>query len=146
MKNTLFLLLLFFTITASIAQQKQATTKDGEMVTLFSDGTWKYITKNYKSLRFLGYEEGDTPHLLFKDIKTGKEYDLNNLSKNNYRNIKLLIEKNSNAFGVSGNPKYVNKLFKVKLKKVLVKKYNPEPPNNVITVEDWVIEDIILYK
>lgn len=94
--------------------------------------------KGYKQMKFTGYSEGDQPYILFEDLETGEEqyYDVP-LSTGD---VKLMIESNETSFGIQANPKHLNKVFYVKLKKETYEAFDGE---QLYEKTDWVIIDVV---
>lgn len=91
---------------------------------------------------FLEYSEGDFPHLIFKDISSGVEYDFRFLSDNNLNGIPILLDDDDAAFGLKANPKYLKKTFIVETKKKSV--LDSDLEGNTIKSTEWVITSIKL--
>lgn len=98
-----------------------------------------HMTKVMK-MTFQGYSEGDYPHLLFKDIQTGTEYDYRFIENNNYDDVKLLLTDNNASFGYKENPKYQNKMFLISCKKKNV--LDSDLNGNSYKTQDWCITGI----
>jgi hypothetical protein len=96
------------------------------------------------TMTFEDYEEGDFPHLIFKDISTGEDYDFMFLSDNNLNGISILLEDDNAAFGLKANPKYLKKSFIVETKKKLVEQYDLEGGGGTYKTKAWVITSIKL--
>jgi hypothetical protein len=110
------------------------------------------VTANYKqtpsasadfrtmTMIFQEYSEGDYPHLIFKDIATGTEYDFRFLSYNKLGSLQILLPNDHSAFGYYANPRMLKKIFVVTAKKKLVMDADLE--GNNIKSKEWVIEAI----
>jgi hypothetical protein len=90
---------------------------------------------------FEKYSEGDYPHLLFKDISSGEQYDFRFLSDNNLNGINILLEDNQTAFGMRANPEYLNKTFKIIAKKKEV--LDSDLEGKTIKAKEWVISSLV---
>jgi hypothetical protein len=91
---------------------------------------------------FEEYSEGDYPHLIFKDISSGIEYDFRFLADNNLNGVSILLDDNDAAFGLKANPKYLKKTFIVETKKKSV--LDSDLEGNTIKSKEWVITSIKL--
>ena len=91
---------------------------------------------------FEEYSEGDYPHLIFKDISSGIEYDFRFLADNNLNGVSILLDDNDAAFGLKSNPKYLKKTFIVETKKKSV--LDSDLEGNTIKSKEWVITSIKL--
>lgn len=100
------------------------------------------LEKETKTLKmiFQGYDEGDYPHLIFKDIKTEDEYDFRFLSENNLSDMPILLPDNKSMFGFRPNNKLLNKSFDVLLEKKMVSDSDLE--GNTFQSKEWVISSI----
>ena len=94
------------------------------------------------TMTFEDYSEGDYPHLIFKDISSGVEYDFRFLSDNNLNGVSILLDDNDAAFGLKANPKYLKKTFIVETKKKSV--LDSDLDGNTIKSEEWVITSLKL--
>ena len=94
------------------------------------------------TMTFERYEEGDYPHIIFKDISSGEEYDFRFLSYNNLNGVSILLDDNDAAFGSKANPKYLKKTFIVETKKESV--LDSDLNGNTIKSKEWVITSIKL--
>ena len=94
------------------------------------------------TMTFEMYEEGDYPHLIFKDISSGEEYDFRFLSDNNLNGVSILLDDNDAAFGLKANPEYLNKTFIVEIRKQFV--LDSDLEGNTIKSKEWVITSIKL--
>ncbi len=94
------------------------------------------------TMTFVGYEEGDYPHLLFKDSATGKEEDFRFTADNNYSGIPILLEDKNAAFGEKANPKYLNKMFIVETTKKQV--VDADLQGVAFKTKAWVITSLKL--
>lgn len=97
-------------------------------------------TNKTMHMTFMSYEEGDYPHVIFKDETTGEEYDFRYLDENIYGVFPILMDDPDAAFGFKANPKYVNQSFIVEaeLKTVADTDLNGE----AIKAEGWVIKSL----
>ena len=95
------------------------------------------------TMTFEDYSEGDFPHLIFKDISSGEEYDFMFLSDNNLNGVSILLKDNNAAFGLKANPKYLKKSFIVETEKKLVENYDLEG-GGTYKSKAWVITSIKL--
>jgi hypothetical protein len=89
---------------------------------------------------FDGYEEGDYPHFLFTDVKTGEGYDFRFLNENDLSGVPILLDDENAAFGYRANPKYLNKTFLVEIVKKSV--LDSDLEGNTIKSKAWVIASI----
>ena len=96
------------------------------------------------TMTFEEFSEGDFPHLIFKDISTGEDYDFMFLSDNNLNGIAILLEDANAAFGLKANPNYLKKSFIVETKKKLVEQYDLEGGGGTDKTKAWVITSIKL--
>ncbi len=94
------------------------------------------------TMTFEDYSEGDYPHLIFKDISSGVEYDFRFLANNNLNGVSILLDDNDAAFGLKANPKYLKKTFIVETKKKSV--LDSDLEGNTIKSKEWVITSIKL--
>ncbi len=91
-------------------------------------------------MTFVSYEEGDYPHLLFKEIATGEEFDFRHIDENKLGGFPLLLEDENASFGFKANPKYLKKAFEIE---AIYKKVSDNDLNGEnIETEAWVINDI----
>lgn len=99
-------------------------------------------TTKTMSMTFEEYSEGDYPHFIFKDLKSGQEYDFRFLSENKLGNLNLLLDDDNASFGSKANPKYLKKKFSV----VAIKKsvLDSDLNGNTIKTKAWVISKISL--
>ncbi|MFM2192029.1 MAG: hypothetical protein RLZZ118_986 [Bacteroidota bacterium] len=100
-----------------------------------------YDTK-IMTMTFEEYEEGDYPHLIFKDIYSEEEYDFRFLGENNLKGVSILLDDNDAAFGLKANPKYLKKTFIVETKKKAV--LDSDLEGKTIKSKGWVITSIKL--
>lgn len=91
---------------------------------------------------FQEYSEGDYPHLLFKDVASGEQFDFRFLDDNNLSGLKILLNDEQAAFGVKANPAYLNKTFLVDATKKTLS--DSDLDGKTIQVKDWVITSIKL--
>lgn len=87
---------------------------------------------NLTKAKFIGYEEGDLVHYVFEDEK-GNTYGFSIVPSK----YSLLITDNSSIYGMSPNPKYLNKNFSLAWK-AFEPKYNEEmeyPFQAVLTIQ-----------
>ncbi|MFN8284294.1 MAG: hypothetical protein U0U67_13830 [Chitinophagales bacterium] len=105
------------------------------------NGTTTSTTKTM-TMTFEEYSEGDYPHFIFKDVKTGQEYDFRFLSENKLGNLNLLLDDDNASFGSKANPKYLKKKFTV----VAIKKsvLDSDLEGNTIKTKAWVISKITI--
>lgn len=94
------------------------------------------------TMTFEEYSEGDYPHLIFKDISSGEEYDFRFLNDNNLNGVSILLDDTDAAFGLKANPEYLKKTFVVEAKKKSV--LDSDLEGNTINSKDWVITSIKL--
>jgi hypothetical protein len=114
---------LLFTFQVSICQ-----TKKGISVT-------KTMTMTFEE-----YSEGDYPHFLFKDTKTGAEYDFRHIGDNKLGTLPILLTDDNASFGLRANPKYLKKKFTVVAVKKLISDIDLD--GKTMKVRDWVITSI----
>ena len=92
------------------------------------------------------YSVGDNAYLVFNDVATGEEYQfmLSSDTENRFNGIKLLLEDDNAEFGVTANPKYLNKSFVVEAiyETVLMSGFDGE----TVREKMWVINDLKLSK
>jgi outer membrane protein OmpA-like peptidoglycan-associated protein len=125
MRNLLTILLFAFFCGISTAQNSSTTS----------------ITKAM-TMTFEGYSEGDYPHFIFKDVKTGQEYDFRFISDNNLGNLNILLDDPDSGFGYKANSKYLKKKFTIiALKKSVL---DSDLEGNTFTTKAWVISKISL--
>lgn len=89
------------------------------------------VEENTLKVRFVGYEESDLPHYLFKDSK-GKKYDFSVIP-----NKFSLVDENGQI-----NQKYLNQIFKIQWDSVKPKS-NGEydyPYNEIKTIEIYRVD------
>ena len=94
------------------------------------------------TMTFEEYSEGDYPHLIFKDISSGVEYNFRFLADNNLNGVSILLDDNDAAFGLKANPKYLKKTFIVETSKKSV--LDSDLEGNTIKSKEWVITSIKL--
>jgi hypothetical protein len=101
-------------------------------------------TKVFKTLTmvFEDYSEGDYPHLKFKDVDSGEDYDFRFLADNNLAGAAILLEDKDAAFGLKANSEFLKKTFIVKIQKKSVK--DSDLNGKVFNSNEWVITDIKL--
>ena len=137
MKFLLSALLLLLIISCN---RSRTTAQDEVKVSVdsLSDKNAQFTPENKTMvMTFVGYEEGDYPHVIFKEIATGEDYDFRYLEENYYGEFKILLEESEAAFGFKANPEYINKSFTVdaELKTVADTDLNGE----AIKAQGWVI-------
>ena len=99
-------------------------------------------TTKTMTMTFEEYSEGDYPHLIFKDVKTGIEYDFRFISDNKLGNLNILLDDADASFGSKANPKYLKKKFTVvAIKKIVL---DSDLEGNTIKTKAWVISKISL--
>lgn len=95
-------------------------------------------TTRTMNMTFVGYEEGDNPHLLFSDDATGEQIDFGG-ADNDLKSIPLLVEDTNAAFGFRANTPYVGRHFIVKAVSTRTRiNYGEE----VMEVQGWRITSI----
>jgi outer membrane murein-binding lipoprotein Lpp len=123
-------------------KEKELSLQEKEAATLKAAAS--DTTKVFKTLTmvFEDYSEGDYPHLLFKEVTTGEDYDFRFLADNNLAGAEILLEDKDASFGLKANPKFLKKTFIVKTQKKSVK--DSDLNGKVFNSNEWVITDIKL--
>lgn len=99
-------------------------------------------TTKTMTMTFEEYTEGDYAHFIFKDLKTGQEYDFGFLSENKLGNLNLLLDDDNANFSLKANPEYLKKKFTVVATKKSV--LDSDLNGNTIKTKAWVISKISL--
>ncbi len=92
------------------------------------------------TMTFEGYDEGDYPHVLFKEISTGTEYDFRHIDENNTDGIPILLDDAKASFGLKANKQLLKKKFIVEVEKKKVKDMDLD--GSPMTIKDWVINHL----
>lgn len=100
-------------------------------------------SKNLKMV-FKEYSEGDYPHFIFKDTKSGEEYDFRFLADNNLSGLPILLEDEDASFGLKANQKYLGKTFNITIAKKEV--LDMDLDGTTIKSKEWVIQKITLLE
>jgi hypothetical protein len=91
-------------------------------------------------LIFNGYEEGDYPHLLFKDVTTGKEYDFGHPDENDLGDIPIVQKSDKASFGYIQNGKLLGDQFMVTITYKMADTYDES--GQPVKAERWRITNL----
>lgn len=111
-----------------------------------TDTTKNQVSDSTKTMKmtFSSYEEGDYPHLLFKETATGKEYDFGFPDDNKLNGLDIVLKDGKASFGYTANKKWIGSTFKVETVSKMTDTYddNGQP----IKGKAWRITDIQIEK
>ena len=142
MKYILLFPMLFFIVTCNKSKTNIQVNKENEVQvdTVVNNDSQPSSKNKTMHMTFMSYEEGDYPHVIFKDKTTGEEYDFRYLDQNNYGDFQILMEDTEAAFGFKANPKHLNQSFIVEAELITVP--DTDLSGEAIEAEGWVIKSL----